>query len=42
MVFSLHKLRNHRNYGFCVIHLENDFAISIYDKATLWEVARIQ
>ena len=41
-VFSLHKLRNHRNYGFCVMHPGNDFAISIYDKATLWEVARIQ
>lgn len=33
---------DHRNYGFCVMHPGNDFAISIYNKDTLGEVARIQ
>ena len=41
-IFDLQKLKNHRNYYFRVTHLENDFAISIYDKDTLWEVARIK
>ena len=39
--FDLQKLKNHRNYYFGVTHLEKGFAISIYDKETLWEVARI-
>lgn len=39
--FDLQKLKNHQNYYFGITHLENDFAISIYDKNTLWEVARI-
>lgn len=41
-IFDLRKLKNHRNYYFGVTHLDNDFAISIYDKNTLWEVARIK
>ena len=40
--FNWDKLKNHRNYYFGITHLENDFAISIYDKDTLWEVARIK
>ena len=40
--FDWDKLKNHRNYYFGITHLENDFAISIYDKDTLWEVARIK
>lgn len=40
--FRFDKLKNHRNYYFGITHLENDFAISIYDKDTLWEVARIK
>lgn len=40
--FSFDKLRNHRDYYFGLSHLEGDYAISIYDKDTLWEVARIK
>ena len=40
--FDLQKLKSHRNYSFGMTHLENDFAISIYDKETLWEVVRIR
>lgn len=40
--FDLQKLKNHRNYGFVLTHLEDGYAISIYDKSTLWEVARIR
>ena len=40
--FDWDKLKKHRNYYFGITHLENDFAISIYDKDTLWEVARIK
>lgn len=39
--FNIDKLKNHRNYYFGLTHIENTFAISIYDKNTLWEVARI-
>lgn len=41
-VFDLEKLKNFRNYYFGITHIENDYAISIYDKATLWEVVRIK
>lgn len=41
-MFDLRKLRNHRNYYFGVMQLENRVAISIYDKKTLCEVARLQ
>ncbi len=41
-VFDLAKLKNHRNYYFGITRLGDDFAISIYDKNTLWEVARIK
>ena len=41
-VFDLQKLRNHRNYYFGLTHMENKIAISIYDKETFWEVARIE
>lgn len=40
-LFDPKKLRNHRNYSFCLAHLDKDFAISIYDRDTLWEVARL-
>lgn len=40
--FNFDKLKNHRNYFFGITYLENDFAISIFDKDTLWEVARIK
>lgn len=40
--FDLQKLRNFRNYYFGITHTERKFAISIYDKATLWEVVRIE
>lgn len=40
--FDLQKLKNFRNYYFGITHIEKDFAISIYDKATLWEVVRIK
>ena len=40
-IFNLQKLKNHRSYYFGLTHLENDFAISIYDKKTLWEVVRM-
>lgn len=40
--FDLKKLRSHRNYYFGISHIENDFAISIYDRDTLWEVVRIK
>jgi len=40
--FDWDNLKNHRNYYYGITHLENDFAISIYDKDTLWEVARIK
>ena len=39
--FDLELLKNHRNYYFGITHYEKSFAISIYDKETLWEVARI-
>lgn len=39
--FDWDMLKNHRNYYFGLTHLEKGFAISIYDKETLWEVARI-
>lgn len=38
--FDLRKLKNHRNYSFSLIHMQNDFAISIYENETRWEVAR--
>ena len=40
--FDLKRLRNHRAYDFSLIHGEEGFAVSIYDKATLWEVAHIR
>lgn len=40
-LFDPGKLRNHRNYSFCLTHLDKDFAIGIYDRGTLWEVARL-
>ncbi|MBP3483483.1 MAG: hypothetical protein J6K00_00080 [Oscillospiraceae bacterium] len=39
--FDFQKLRSHRNYYFGLSHVDKDFALSIYDKDTLWEVARI-
>lgn len=39
--FDLRKLKEHRKYYFGVSHTQSGFAISIYDKDTLWEVARI-
>lgn len=39
--FDLQKLRSHRNYYFGLSHVEKSFALSIYDKDTLWEVVRI-
>ncbi len=38
--FDLKKLRNHRNYYYGILHSEKDITISIFDKRTLWEVAR--
>ena len=40
-LFDLQKLRAHRNYYFGLIHLENHKALVVYDKETLWEVARM-
>lgn len=40
-VFDLRKLKNHRNYYFGILHTERGSAISIYDKKTLWELARV-
>lgn len=39
-LFTLDKLRDHRKYSFCVIHGEEGTEICIFDKDTLWEVAR--
>lgn len=39
-LFTLDKLRDHRKYAFCVIHGEEGTEICIFDKDTLWEVAR--
>ncbi len=39
-MFVLSKLKDHRKYSFALIRLEDGFAISIFDKETLWEVAR--
>jgi hypothetical protein len=39
--FNIKTLRNHRDYSFGVTHFGNKFAISIFDKSTLWEVARV-
>lgn len=40
--FDWDNLKSHRNYYFGITRLENDLAISIYDKDTMWEVARIK
>lgn len=40
-VFDPRKLRNHRDYFFGITHGDKGFTISIYDRKTLWEVARI-
>ena len=39
-IFDIEKLKNHRNYYFG-LSSENGGTIHIYDKKTLWEVARI-
>ncbi len=40
--FDLKKLKNHRDYYFGVTHFENHCFISVFDKKTLMEVARIR
>ncbi|MDY3278913.1 MAG: hypothetical protein SOX25_02230 [Eubacteriales bacterium] len=40
-LFDPDKLRNHRNYYFGISHLEGRTTVHIYDKETLWEVARL-
>jgi len=39
--FDLEKLKNHRDYSFAVSHFDGKYAISIIDKKTFWEVARV-
>ena len=42
--FDLKKLRNHRNYTFGLSHVPNrgeSWSLHIFDKRTLWEVARL-
>ena len=41
LTFNLAKLQNHRQYYYGLTHIEETFAVSIYDKNTMWEVARI-
>lgn len=38
-MFSLKKLRDHRNYGFCLSKNEDGTVIRVFDKQTFWEVA---
>ncbi|MBQ8267437.1 MAG: hypothetical protein IJZ21_03540 [Clostridia bacterium] len=38
-LFSLHKLRDHRNYDFCLSRGEKGPDIHIFDKETFWKVA---
>ena len=40
-IFDIRKLRNHRNYFFGINQQEKSLSLSIYDKDTLWEVARL-
>ena len=39
-MFDICKLRNHRNYFFGISRGEKEVFLNIYDKDTLWEVAR--
>ncbi len=42
--FDVAKLKDHRNYGFCLTHTVNrgnSPTIHIFDKRTYWEVARL-
>ena len=39
-LFDLKKLRDHRNYGFCLSWENGDLVIHIFDKDTLWQVAK--
>jgi len=39
-IFDLKKLRNHRNYGFCLSRENCEPIIHIFDKNTLWLVAK--
>lgn len=42
-LFDLQKLKNHRDYYFGIIRREGyKFAISIFDRATHWEVLRVE
>jgi len=38
-MFSLHKLKDHRNYDFCLSGSEERPVVRIFDKKTFWEVA---
>lgn len=38
-VFSLHKLKDHRNYDFCLSRGTDGPDVRIFDKNTFWEVA---
>lgn len=38
-IFSLNKLKDHRNYDFCLSRGENGPVLRIFDKKTFWEVA---
>ena len=40
--FDLSKLKKHRDFYFGITRFGDDLTISIYDKKTLWEVARIK
>ena len=42
VLFDPVKLKDHRNYSFCVAYVEDSPAISIFDKKTLCEVMRVQ
>lgn len=39
-LFDLKKLRDHRNYGFCLTWENGDPTIHVFHKDTLWQVAK--